>query len=150
MRTHVLVLVLMTCIGIASCGTTRLNHIVPGMTRTEVAIELGKPIDVRVERNRTLWFYPVSDSKICSVQFAGQTVSQVPIQCDESEPSRNLAGRSSQDLFRMNSEIEYQDRLIRYCGIKPNPHPGCEILPQCTNGGWTEVCPSFGAQMGHH
>src|SRR5438128_1113371 len=140
MRTQVLVLVLMIFPVTGSCETTRLDRIHPGMTQTDVAIELGKPADTRVEDEATLWLYPASETKICTIRFIKHRVSTESIKCDSSEGVREFASRAARDLVNMNSEKEYQDRLLRYCGIRPSPRPGCKISPQCINGGWDEIC----------
>jgi hypothetical protein len=141
MRIFVLVLMILGCFTHESCATTRLSRIHPGMTRTDVAIELGKPLDIRIDGDATLWVYPSSESQICIIKFIDQKVVQEPMKCDNSEDSRKLAGKSLDSFATMNSELEYKGRLERYCGMKPIPRTGCKISEQCINGGWEEICP---------
>lgn len=118
----------------------RIANIRPGMTRTDVAIQLGAPLEVRQEGEATLWIYPKSDSEICQIKFLRQKVTQEPMKCDNSEAIRPVARMYMPALNRMNSDQEYQGRVKRYCGIKPKPDPGCRVLEQCVNGGWEIVC----------
>jgi hypothetical protein len=123
-----------------SCfGGGRLGRVQPGMTRTDVAIELGKPADVRVEREVTLWIYPSSENEICTIKFVKQKVADT-VQCDSSESVREFAKNYASMLPKMNSDIEYAGRVQRYCGLKPKPKPGCHISEQCLNGEWGEIC----------
>ncbi len=141
MRT--LVLILLVLVGFSQtgiCGSRRLGKIIPGMTRTDVAIELGRPADVRVDQDAVLWVYPSSASEVCTIRFVRQKVTQEVMKCDSSASSKEFALKSAPLLSGMNSEKEYLGRVERYCGRKPKPTPGCQISPQCTNGGWEEVC----------
>jgi hypothetical protein len=110
------------------------------MTRTDVAIELGRPADIRVDQETTLWFYPSSETRVCVIKFVKQKVTQEVMKCDESEPYKEIASKSAYLLPQMGSEVEYQNRVKRYCGVPAKPRPGCRISPQCVNGGWEEVC----------
>jgi len=141
MRTRVLVLLALFYSISPACATGRLSKIRPGMTRTDVAIELGKPAEVRVDKEAVIWVYPSSKTEICFIKFLNQRVVPEPIKCDGSEALRKTAEEYAQYLPRMNSEIEYTGRVKRYCGVKPLPQEGCRISEQCINGGWEEICP---------
>lgn len=121
-------------------GKGRLDRIHPGMTRTDVAIELGRPAEVRVEQDAVIWVYPSSESEICMIKFVKQKVTQDVMKCDSSESSHEFAQHTSYMLSLMNSQKEYEGRVQRYCGLKPKPSPGCHISEQCINGGWEEIC----------
>jgi hypothetical protein len=140
MRALVLVLLILISTTNAQGESGRLGNIRPGMTRTDVAIELGRPADVRIDQETTLWYYPSSATRICVIKFVKQKVTQEIMKCDESGPSKEIASKSSYLLPQMNSDVEYQNRVKRYCGVPPKPQPGCQISPQCVNGGWEEVC----------
>jgi hypothetical protein len=124
----------------ASCETGRIGRIRPGMTRTDVAVELGRPAEVHVENEGVIWIYPASEKKVCSIKFVDEKVVQEPMKCDESPKIQEFASKNAFRLPVMNSEIEYQGRVKRYCGVRPTPRPGCQVSEQCTNGGWEEVC----------
>jgi hypothetical protein len=126
--------------GAQDCFCGRIDRIHVGMTRTDVAIELGRPAEVRVEQEAVLWIYPSSETEVCTIKFVKQKVVPEPVKCDASESSREFAQHTSYLLRTMNSEVEYQGRVQRYCGIKPKPRPGCRISEFCTNGEWGEVC----------
>ena len=152
MRFQVSILIMLTFSVSASCETARLTNIRPGMSRTDVAIELGKPAAVKIAGEAILWIYPESESKVCMIKFIDQKVASEPMKCDNSEAIRKLASENSQDsnptlshklshtLKTMNSEKEYLGRVKRYCGVPPIPSPGCKVSTRCINGGWQEVC----------
>jgi len=141
MRVLTRVLVILCFSFCVSCETTRLNRIKPGMTRTDVAIELGGPAEVRMENDQVFWVYPASTSKSCTIQFKNQKVVPEPMKCDDSDSARQFAMKNAYRLPSMNSEVEYRGRVLRYCGARPSPKPGCTISAQCVNGGWEEICP---------
>jgi hypothetical protein len=140
MRSFVLLIYLLIATLLPGCKSTRLGRIHSGMTRTDVAIELGKPANVMIEEGATYWIYPSSEKEICKIKFVNQRVHTDAMVCDSSDDSRVQARKSAYILPRMNSEEEYQGRLTRFCGRKPLPTPGCRISDQCVNGGWEEVC----------
>lgn len=125
----------------AFCESTRIGQIKPGMTRTDVAIELGKPYDTRVDGEAILWVYPGSRTQTCVIKFVKQRVSE-PVKCEQVKENKEAELEVSQVLVRMSSDVEYQGRVLRYCGKKPIPHEGCKISEHCINGGWEEICQS--------
>jgi hypothetical protein len=143
MRTWILVLlaILYSVGSVHAAGGGRLGRIHAGMTRTDVAIELGRPAEVRIEQEATFWIYPSSNTEICMIKFVNQVVVQESMKCDSSATVKDLAQQASVYMPVMNSDVEYQGRVLRYCGKKPAAQPGCKISDQCINGGWEETCP---------
>jgi hypothetical protein len=122
------------------CNTTRLKKVQAGMTRTDVAIQLGKPVDIQLDGEVIYWSYPSSDSEICRIKFTQLKVSSDVMSCDSSDRSREIAVKNNQVFVRMNSEFEHQLRQQAYCGLKPVPRKGCKVKDECMNGGWEEIC----------
>lgn len=142
MRCLVLVLLMFLFVMNINCTATagRIDQVRPGMTRTDVAIQLGSPMDVKVSNEAVIWTYPGSDSQVCMIKFVNTKVSQEPIKCNKSDPTGDFGVKSAPYLRAMNSDMEYQGRLKRYCGMKPEPLPGCRIAEACVNGGWEQIC----------
>jgi outer membrane protein assembly factor BamE (lipoprotein component of BamABCDE complex) len=126
----------------AGCKTTRLSRIQPGMTRTDVAVELGKPVDIFNDGETAYWVYPASEKEVCRIRFINQKVDTETMKCENSENTRELATRAAKYLSSVNSEVEYQNRILRFCGRRPEPQKGCKISDHCVNGGWEEICES--------
>lgn len=129
----------------ASAEGGRLSRIRQGMTRTEVLIELGRPLDAKADLGDMFWTYPSSDAETCQIRFTDGKVKEA-MKCDNSEKAKSMAAGTGAARERMNSEDEYKSRVNRYCGVKPIPRQGCLASMQCINGGWEENCPGVAAQ----
>jgi hypothetical protein len=140
MRTIVLILLAGFVVGQMGCSSTRLSQVQSGMTRTDVAIALGKPVDIKREGDALYWHYPSSEKEICRIKFVGDKVDADRMKCESPEMTTEMSKKYSAALPYVSSETEYQNRLLRFCGQKPFPRPGCRISDTCVHGGWEQIC----------
>ncbi|MGZ3687121.1 MAG: hypothetical protein ACXVBW_02400 [Bdellovibrionota bacterium] len=125
---------------IAAQGCTPFQRIRPGMTKTDVLVELGTPSDALQIRGKDYFVYPSSQTATCRIEFVDERVTERKMVCDDTEQYRGLASVTRKDFEQRNTEPEQHERIERYCGLRPPAKPGCRLTNRCINGAWEERC----------
>src|SRR4051794_15158989 len=110
-----------------ACSSGRFKRVEPGMSKTDVMMQLGRPDDIEpsAKNSGDTWYFSNANRQNCKLIFEnGKVAKNQKVTCDNT-PSRRPA--SLPVLTDQEEEKEFLGRQSRYCGAKPTPREGCKI-----------------------
>jgi hypothetical protein len=117
-----------------------MGGIQPGMTKSGVIIEAGRPVENWGRGEKDYWSYADSEGKKCKVRFEEGRVSKDEIKCEEAGVERAPAYiDAAQKYDQVGKYDTHEQRVRRFCGVQPEPRYGC-VIGECVDGIWQETC----------
>lgn len=140
-------MLLIAAFGVSACSTgskiggkSQVRGIREGMSKSGVIIESGRPVENQGRGDQDFWYYADDDGRRCKVRFRDGRVTQDEIKCEDAAPDRAPAYVEAAQKYELEGKFETREqRVRRFCGLKPEPRFGC-VIGECVDGVWQESC----------